>query len=56
MMAVLAAIEKAGLKEAFQALASFTTNLEQSELLNTNIPVLNKTIGEVVDVDQLVRQ
>ena len=56
MMAVLAASEKAGLKEAFQALANFTTNLEQSELLNTNIPILNKKIGEVVDVDQLVRQ
>ena len=56
MMAVLSASEKAGLREAFQALTGFTTNLEQSELLNTKIPIIDKKIGDVVDIDQLVRQ
>ncbi|MFO1063043.1 MAG: hypothetical protein U0892_04120 [Pirellulales bacterium] len=56
LMAVLTASEKQGLKEAFQSLSSFTTNLEQSDFLNTTIPILDKKIGQVVDVDQLFRQ
>ncbi len=56
LMAVLTASEKQGLREAFQSLSGFTTNLEQSEFLNTVIPIVDKKIGQVVDVDQLFRQ
>ncbi len=56
LMAVLTASEKQGLREAFQSLSGFTTNLEQSELLSTVIPILDKKIGQIVDVDQLFRQ
>ena len=56
LMAVLSASEKAGLREAFQSLNGFATNLEQSEFLNTNIPILDKKIGQIVDVDQLLRE
>ncbi len=56
IMAVLSASEKAGLKEAFEALGGFSTNLKQSDLLNTTIPILDKKIGDVVNVDQLLRE
>ncbi len=56
LMAVLTASEKQGLREAVESLSGFTTNLEQSELLNTVIPILDKKIGQIVDVDQLFRQ
>jgi hypothetical protein len=49
-------VERQSLKEAFQSLAGFTSNLEQSDLLNTTIPILYKKIGELVDVDQLLRE
>ena len=56
LMAVLSSSEKQGLREAFQSLSGFTTNLEQSDVLNTVIPILDKKIGQIVDVDQLVRE
>ena len=56
LLATLGELEKQSLKEAFGSIAGFTANLEQSPLLNTTIPIVNKKIGELVDVDQLLRE
>lgn len=56
LMAVLSDPERASLREAFQAVAAFTANMQQSPALNTNIPVLEKKLSDVVNVDQILRE
>ncbi|HRX80898.1 MAG TPA: hypothetical protein P5307_17640, partial [Pirellulaceae bacterium] len=54
LMTTLGDLEKRSLKEAFESLSGFASNLEQSELLNAKIPVLDKSISDVVDLNQLL--
>ena len=52
----LGELEKQSLKEAFQALTGFVSNLEQNPLLTTNVPIVDKSIGDLVDVDQVLKE
>ena len=54
LMTTLGDLEKRSLKEAFESLSGFASNLEQSELLNAKIPVLDKSISDDFRKTQIV--